>query len=69
MIMMLKHIYLSLNIIAAIKYSGYSNNKKEENYRQELVKILQNSNLKTLSEHFVLSYDVQQNSTIGEMKY
>ena len=42
---------------AAIKYSGYSNNKKEENYRQELVKILQNSNLKTLSEHFVLSYD------------
>ena len=42
---------------AAIKYSGYSNNKKEENYRQELVKILQNNNLKTLSEHFVLSYD------------
>ena len=42
---------------AAIKYSGYSNNRKEENYRQELVKILQNSNLKRLSEHFVLSYD------------
>jgi len=42
---------------AAIKYSGYSNNKKEENYRQELVKILQNNNLKTMSEHFVLSYD------------
>ena len=42
---------------AAIKYSGYSNNKKEENYRQELVKALQNSNLKILSEHFVLSYD------------
>ena len=42
---------------AAIKYSGYSNNKKEENYRQELVKAIQNSNLKILSEHFVLSYD------------
>ena len=42
---------------AAIKYSGYSNNKKEENYRQELVKALENSNLKILSEHFVLSYD------------
>ena len=42
---------------AEIKNSCYSNNKKEENYRQELVKILQNSNLKTLSEHFVLSYD------------
>ena len=42
---------------AAIKYSGYSNNKKEENYRQELVKALQNINLKILSEYFVLSYD------------
>tara|TARA_B100001057_G_scaffold139442_1_gene139103 strand:+ start:104 stop:661 length:558 start_codon:yes stop_codon:yes gene_type:complete len=42
---------------AAIKYSGYSNNKKEENYRQELVKALQHSNLKILSEYFVLSYD------------
>lgn len=42
---------------AAIKYSGYSNNKKEENHRQELVKTIQNSNLKILSEHFVLSYD------------
>ncbi len=42
---------------AAIKYSGYSNNKKEENHRKELVKTIQNSNLKILSEHFVLSYD------------
>ena len=42
---------------AAIKYSGYSNNKKEENYRQELVNALQHSNLKILSEYFVLSYD------------
>ncbi len=42
---------------AAIKYSGYSNNKKEQNYREELVKTIQNSNLKILSEHFVLSYD------------
>ena len=42
---------------AAIKYSGYSSNKKEENYRQELVKAIQNINLKILSEHFVLSYD------------
>ena len=42
---------------AAIKYSGYSNNKKEENHREELVKTIQNNNLKILSEHFVLSYD------------
>tara|TARA_B100001063_G_scaffold114034_2_gene106530 strand:- start:1184 stop:1741 length:558 start_codon:yes stop_codon:yes gene_type:complete len=42
---------------AAIKYSGYSNNKKEENHREELVKTIQNSNLKILSEYFVLSYD------------
>ena len=42
---------------AAIKYSGYSNNKKVENYRQELVKTLQKINLKILGEHFVLSYD------------
>ena len=42
---------------AAIKYSGYSNNKKEENYRKELVKAIENSNLKILSEYFVLSYD------------
>ena len=42
---------------AAIKYSGYSNNKKEENYREELVKTIQNNNLRILSEHFVLSYD------------
>ena len=42
---------------AAIKYSGYSNNKKEENHREELVKTIQTSNLKILSEHFVLSYD------------
>tara|TARA_B100000886_G_scaffold22868_1_gene14505 strand:+ start:3381 stop:3878 length:498 start_codon:yes stop_codon:yes gene_type:complete len=42
---------------AAIKYSGYSNIRKEENYRQELVKTLQKSNLKILGEHFVLSYD------------
>ena len=42
---------------AAIKYSGYSNNKKEENYREKLTKTIQNSNLKILSEHFVLSYD------------
>ena len=42
---------------AAIKYSGYSNNKKEENYSDELIKTIQNSNLKMLSEYFVLSYD------------
>ena len=42
---------------AAIKYSGYSNNKKEDNHREELVKTIQNRNLKILSEHFVLSYD------------
>ena len=42
---------------AAIKYSGYSNNKKEENYREELIKTIQNSNIKILSGHFVLSYD------------
>ena len=42
---------------AAIKYSGYSNNKKEENYREELVKTIKNNNLRILSEHFVLSYD------------
>tara|TARA_Y100000589_G_scaffold194772_1_gene184203 strand:- start:1983 stop:2486 length:504 start_codon:yes stop_codon:yes gene_type:complete len=42
---------------AAIKYSGYSNNKKEENYSDELIKTIQNSDLKMLSEYFVLSYD------------
>ena len=42
---------------AAIKYSGYSNNKKEENYSGELIKTIQNSDLKMLSEYFVLSYD------------
>ena len=42
---------------ASIKYSWYSNNKKEQNYREELIKTIQNSNLKILSEHFVLSYD------------
>ena len=41
---------------AAIKYSGYSNNKKEENYSDELIKTIQNSDLKMLSEYFVLSY-------------
>ena len=42
---------------AAIKYSGYSNNKKEENFSDELIKTIQNSDLKMLSEYFVLSYD------------
>ena len=42
---------------AVVKYSGYSNNKKEQNYREELIKTIQSSNLKILSEHFVLSYD------------
>ena len=42
---------------AVVKYSGYSNNKKEQNYREELIKTIQRSNLKILSEHFVLSYD------------
>tara|TARA_B100000575_G_scaffold57829_1_gene43659 strand:+ start:17282 stop:17785 length:504 start_codon:yes stop_codon:yes gene_type:complete len=42
---------------AAIKYSGYSNTKKEESYREELTETLNNKQLKILSEHFVLSYD------------
>ena len=42
---------------AAIKYSGYSNNRKEKNYREELIKVIQKIKLDILSEHFVLSYD------------
>jgi hypothetical protein len=42
---------------AAIKYSGYSNNRKEKNYREELMKVIQKIKLDILSEHFVLSYD------------
>jgi hypothetical protein len=42
---------------AAIKYSGYSNNRKEKNYREELMNVIQKIKLDILSEHFVLSYD------------
>jgi hypothetical protein len=42
---------------AAIKYSGFSNNRKEENYREELTKVIQDNNLEIISEHLVLSYD------------
>ena len=42
---------------AAIKYSGYSNNRKERNYKDQLIQILQNNNLKIISDYYVLSYD------------
>ena len=42
---------------AAIKYSGYSNNRKEENYKDQLIKILKNNNLEIISDYYVLSYD------------
>jgi hypothetical protein len=42
---------------AAIKYSGFSNNKKEKNYREELIKVIQDNNLEIISDHLVLSYD------------
>ena len=42
---------------AAIKYSGFSNNKKEKNYREELIKVIQDKNIEIISEHLVLSYD------------
>jgi len=42
---------------AAIKYSGFSNNRKEKNYREELIKVIQDKNIEIISEHLVLSYD------------
>ena len=42
---------------AAIKYSGFSNNRKEKNYREELIKVIQDNNIEIISEHLVLSYD------------
>ena len=42
---------------AAIKYSGFSNNRKEKNYREELIKVIQDNNLEIISDHLVLSYD------------
>ena len=51
-------VYISKpKYFAAIKYSGYSNSKKEQNHREELIEIIQNNQLKMLSEYFVLSYD------------
>ena len=42
---------------AAIKYSGYSNNRKEKGYKDQLIRIIEESKLKILSDHYVLSYD------------
>ena len=51
-------VYISKpKYFAAIKYSGYSNSKKEQNHSEELIEIIQNNQLKMLSEYFVLSYD------------
>ena len=42
---------------AAIRYSGYTNEKKEKDYKEQLIKIIEEGKLKMLSDHYVLSYD------------
>jgi len=42
---------------AAIRYSGYSNERKEKEYKEQLIKKIEESKLKMLSDHYVLSYD------------
>ena len=50
--------YLSdAKYFAAIKYSGYSNKRKEAEYKDQLIKIIEENKLEILSEHYVLSYD------------
>lgn len=50
--------YLSdAKYFAAIKYSGYSNKRKEAEYKDQLIKIIKENKLEILSEHYVLSYD------------
>lgn len=42
---------------AAIRYSGYSNERKEKEYKEQLIKKIEEGKLKMLSDHYVLSYD------------
>ena len=42
---------------AAIKYSGYSNKRKEKEYKNLLSKIIEDNKLEMISDHYVLSYD------------
>ena len=42
---------------AAIKYSGYSNKRKEEEYKDKLLKKIEDSELEILGDYYVLSYD------------
>ena len=42
---------------AAIRYSGYSNNRKEKEYKEQLIKTIEKSKLEMISDHYVLSYD------------
>ena len=42
---------------AAIKYSGYSNQRKEIDFKNKLIKIIKNNNFEMLSDYYVLSYD------------
>ena len=42
---------------AAIKYSGYSNLRKERDFKNKLIEIIKNNNFEMLSDYYVLSYD------------
>lgn len=42
---------------AAITYGGYSNSAKEEKYKSALINKLSQSNIQTMGEAFILSYD------------
>ena len=52
-----KSLRRTMKYFAAIKYSGYSNNRKEKGYKNQLIRIIEESKLKILSDHYVLSYD------------
>ncbi len=60
---------------AAIRYSGYSNVKKEIMHKDELLSVLKNNKINTVGNYYLLSYDAptkfynRRNEIIIEINY